>query len=165
LTKQFWNGVIFLLIAIILIGVVIIWSKYTPAQPIEISISPTQKFQGEVYVGGAVTNPGIYPVREGDSLDDIIRAAGGTTDSADLTRLEIYIPIAGEPERTQKIDINRAEAWLLQALPGIGETRAQAIVEYRKKNGRFASIDDLTKVDGIGQATYDKIKHLITVAD
>jgi len=165
LTKKFWNGVIFLLIAVILTSGIIVWSKYTPAQPIEISISPTQKFQGEVYVGGAVTNPGIYPVREGDSLDDIISAAGGISDNAHPNRLEIYIPEAGELESPQKIDINRAEAWLLQALPGIGETRAQAIVEYRKKNGRFASIDDLTKVDGIGQATYDKIKHLITVAD
>ncbi len=68
-------------------------------------------------------------------------------------------------ESPQKIDINRAEAWLLQALPGIGETRAQAIIDYRRQNGPFQSINELTKVSGIGAATLDSIKDLITVTD
>jgi len=54
---------------------------------------------------------------------------------------------------------------LLEALPGIGETRAQAIIDYRQQNGPFHNINELTKVEGIGIATYEKIKHLISVAD
>ena len=60
---------------------------------------------------------------------------------------------------------NRAGAWLLAVLPGIGEVRAQAIVDYRLKNGPFLSIRELTRVEGIGTATYEDIKDLITVTD
>jgi len=50
-------------------------------------------------------------------------------------------------------------------LPGIGEVRAQAIIDYRRQNGPFHNISELTKVEGIGTATYEQIKQLITVAD
>ncbi|MDO8568153.1 MAG: ComEA family DNA-binding protein [Dehalococcoidales bacterium] len=65
--------------------------------------------------------------------------------------------------QSQKINLNRADAWLLAALPDIGQTRAQAIVNYRQKNGPFRSTNELLKVEGIGTAIYDKIKDLITV--
>ena len=65
----------------------------------------------------------------------------------------------------QKINLNRAEAWLLEALPEIGESRAQAIIDYREQNGPFHNINELIKVEGIGTATYEKIKDRITVAD
>lgn len=162
---KYWTPIIIILVAITAIGCIVAWSKYTGNQPVEISIPPAQELQGEIYIGGAVNNPGFYSLRAGDSLEDIIQAAGGTTDSADLSRLELYIPQNGEEPLPQKIDLNRAEAWLLEALPGIGETRAQAIIDYRQQNGRFHSIDELTKVEGIGTATYEQIKHLITVAD
>jgi len=68
-------------------------------------------------------------------------------------------------ELPQKIDINRAEAWLLEALPGIGESKAQAIIAYRQQNGRFKHIIEITEVEGIGPATYEEIKELITVGD
>ena len=55
--------------------------------------------------------------------------------------------------------------WLLEALPGIGETRAQAIVDYRNENGPFKRIEDLLQVKGIGEGTLDKIKDYITVSD
>ena len=70
-----------------------------------------------------------------------------------------------ETQSSQKIDINRAEAWLLEALPGIGQTRAQAIVDYRNENGPFKRIKDLLKVEGIGQGTLDGIEGFITVSD
>jgi len=98
-------------------------------------------------------------------MDTLIQAAGETSDGADLSKLRLYIPQAGEKEQPQKIDLNRAEAWLLQALPGIGETRAQAVINYRQQKGWFHNINELTKVEGVGTATYEKIKHLITVAD
>ncbi|GAH27253.1 unnamed protein product, partial [marine sediment metagenome] len=100
------------------------------------------------YIGGAVNNPGFYPLKAGDSIDDVIRAAGGTSVKTDASRLKLYIPEVGKEEPPQKVNLNRAEAWLLQALPGIGETRAQAIINYRQQNGQFDNINELTKVEG-----------------
>jgi comEA protein len=86
--------------------------------------------------------------------------------------IEISLPPAPEPnsqpnppDQPQKIDINRAEAWLLEALPGIGESKAQAIIAYRQQNGGFHSITEITRVEGIGPAIYEEIKDLITVGD
>jgi competence protein ComEA len=118
-----------------------------------------------MYIGGAVYAPGWYPLQPGDSIEALIRAAGGNTNSANLSGLELYIPLAGGKEGPQKIDINRAEAWLLEALPGIGETLAQRIIDYRQQNGPFNNTADLLKVPGIGTTTYDRIKDLITVGD
>ena len=165
MSNKYWTLSIILLIAIIAIGSLVTWSRYSRSQPIEISIPPAQELQGDIYIDGSVNNPGFYPLKAGDSLDDIIRAAGGASANADLNQLKFYIPGVGEEERPQKIDLNRAEAWLLQALPGIGEVKAQAIINYRQQNGRFGNINELTKVEGIGTATYERIKHLITVAD
>jgi competence protein ComEA len=120
---------------------------------------------GEIYVSGAVNNPGIYNLRAEDSIVDIIQAAGGITNSAEPGYIELYVPEAGESDSPQKIDINRAEEWLLEALPGIGEVRAQAIIDYRYQNGSFRHINELTKVEGIGITTYEQIKHLITVTN
>ena len=159
-----WTLIIILLVAIIAIGGIVTWSRYSRSQPIVVSIAPGQELQGEIYIGGAVNKPGFYPLKAGDSLEDIIRDAG-VTDSADLSRLKLHIPTVGEEEQPQKVNLNRAEAWLLEALPGIGEIRAQAILDYRHKNGRFHNINELLKVEGIGATTCEKIKHLITVAD
>ena len=163
--NKYWALIIIFLVVIIVIGGIVFWSRYSSSQPIEISISSEQEWQGRVYIGGAINNPGFYPVKAEDSLQDIIQAAGGTTSTADLSSLKIYIPEIGEEIQPQKIDLNRAEAWLLEALPGIGEVRAQAIIDYRHRNGPFNNIKELTKVEGIGITTYEQIKHLITVAD
>ena len=164
-STKYWTPIIIILVAIIAIGGIVAWSKYRGSQPIEISIPPSQELQGEIYIGGAVNNPGFYSLKAGDRIADIIQAAGGTTDSADLSSLKLYIPQTEEEQQPQKIDLNRAEAWLLQALPGIGETRAQAIIDYRNQNGTFRNIKELLKVKGIGVTTYEQIKHLVTVAD
>jgi len=160
-----WTLVVLLLVAIIAAGSIVIWSRCSRSQAIEISIVPDRELQGEIYVGGEVNNPGFYPLEAGDSVADIIRAAGGTTDNADLNRLKLHVPEVQEGEPPQKININRAEAWLLEALPGIGEVRAKAIIDYRRQNGPFHNINELVEVEGIGTATYERIKHLITVAD
>ena len=162
---MYWTLIIILLVAIITVGGTVAWARYSPGHPIEISILPTEELQGEIYIGGAISNPGFYPFTSEDSLEAIIQAGGGITGSADLSQLELYIPQAGEKEQAQQIDLNRAEAWLLEALPGIGEVRAQAIIDYRELNGLFSNINELTKVTGIGTTTYEQIKHLITVAD
>lgn len=155
---------IVLLLAIIITGSVVAWSKYQPSQPLEISLKPETVLSGEVYVGGGVNNPGFYPMTSEDRLQDVVQSAGGMTADADPGQFRLYISLQ-EAESPQKVDINSAEAWLLQALPGIGETRAQAIIDYRQKHGRFRSTGELMQVEGIGAAVYEKIKPLITVAE
>ena len=164
--SKYWTLLIILLIATITIGGVVAWSRYRGSQPREISIStpPSQEQLNEIYIGGAVNNPGFYPLTAGDSVEALTQAAGGTT-SADLSRIKLYIPELGEEEAPQKVDLNRAEAWLLEALPGIGEGKAKAIIAYREQNGPFQNIGELIKVKGIGTTIYEQIKHLITVAD
>ncbi len=156
---------VFLVIAVIAGGVMLALN-HSRNRPVEIALSQTEppELSGEVYIGGAVANPGIYSVKKGDTLQDILLDAGIEPD-AGLSHIKIYIPTEGEEQPTQKIDINRAEPWLLQALPGIGETRAQAIVDYRSGNGPFKRIEDLLQVEGIGEGTFEKIKDYITVSD
>ncbi len=156
-----------LLVAITIISGMVAWSGCGKGQPIEISIPEpiTQEPVSQIYIGGAVTNPGFYPLAAGDNLEALIQAAGGLTDSADLSQLKLYIPQAGEESAPQKIDINRADAWLLEALPGIGEVRAQDILNYRNLNGPFSNTNELLKVKGIGTTTFEAIKALITVSD
>jgi len=165
--SKYWTLLIILLVAAITVGGIVAWSRYSGSQPIEIlqAKPPGQEQLNKIYIGGAVNNPGFYPLKAGDTIEALIQAAGGTVASADLSGLKLYIPEAGETEEPQKIDLNRAEAWLLEALPGIGETLAQRIVAYRQQNGPFQNINQLTKVEGIGAATYEQIKQLITVAD
>jgi len=135
------------------------------AQAKEITLTTrTPAFTGNIYIGGAVNNPGLYPLKQDDSLDDLIQAAGGLKDGADLNQVSLTIPDVSSSALPQRIDINRAEAWLLTALPGIGDTHARDIMAYREQNGPFRTVSDLLKVKGIGQATLDKIKDLITVS-
>ena len=163
--NRFWMLTAILLVAIIVIGGRLAWSRYSPGQPIEISMPPGQELSGRIYIGGNVTNPGFYPLTSRDSIEALIQAAGGTTSNVSPSGLELYVLEVGEEQGPQKIDINRAEVWLLKALPGIGETLAQRIVDYRQQNGPFRNTDELLKVDGIGTTTYEQINHLITVAD
>lgn len=116
-----------------------------------------------IYVGGSVNNPGFYPLKNTDSIEALVRAAGGIEDNEECFQVQLIIN-AGE-DNTQKIDINRAAAWLLQALPGIGNTRANAIIKYRIDNGGFKNINELLKVEGIGQDTFENIRSLVTVDD
>ncbi len=63
------------------------------------------------------------------------------------------------------IDINTASVELLETLPNIGQVRAAAVVSYRKENGGFQSVEDITNVSGIGPATYEAIRGLATACD
>ncbi len=116
-----------------------------------------------IYIGGSVSNPGFYPLKNTDSIETLVKSAGGIESGKECCQLQLIIN-KGE-ESAQKININRAEAWLLQALPGIGNTRANAIIIYRIDNGGFKNINELLKVEGIGQEIFDNIKNLVTVDD
>jgi competence protein ComEA len=148
-----------------LLALLIVLPACNSAPAVEITLTTrTSTFTGSIYIGGAVNNPGLYPLKQDDSLNDLIQAAGGLKADADISQVSLTIPDADSDSSPQRIDINRAEAWLLAALPGIGDTHARDIIAYREQNGPFRTITDLLKVKGIGQATLDKIKDLITVS-
>jgi len=146
-----------------------------------------------VDVGGAVANPGVHELRPGDRVVDAIRAAGGLTLDADRRRLNmamlltdgerIWIPTVGEDEPSvvmpeggstdssgaagiasgAPVDLNRADAAGLEALPGIGPSLAAAIIAYRTEKGPFTRVDELTKVPGIGQVKMEQLSKLVMV--
>jgi competence protein ComEA len=155
----------FLLIAAIAGGVMLA-VQHNRNQPVEIVLSQVEppELSGEIYIGGAVANPGIYSLEKGDTLSTLLSDASIEAD-ADLSRIKIYVPRQGEETSPQKIDVNRAEVWLLEALPSIGEVLAQRIVDYRGRNGPFRRIEDLLNVSGISSATFARIRDYITVSD
>ena len=163
---RFYLSITVLLLIAAIAGGITLAVQHSRNQPVEIALSQTEPPEqiGELYIGGAVANSGIYPWQEGDTIQALLLDTGVDPD-ADLSHIEIYVPREGEEQSPQKVDINRAEPWLLDALPGIGEVTAQAIVDYRNDNGLFQRIEDLLKVKGIGEATLDKIKDYITVSD
>ena len=163
--ERFGTLAVIILVAIIVIGGVFIWTRCTPARSIEISLPLDKELTDRIYIGGAVNNPGFYPLIGDDSLEALIQAAGGMSGSANISCLRLYVPSIGEEEGPQKVDINRADVRLLETLPGIGEVLAGRIIDYRQQNGLFLNTTELMKVAGIGAVTYEKIESLITVAD
>jgi len=163
--RFYWPATVFLFVAA-LVGGVMLAVRHGADRPVEVLISQSERQQlsGRLYVAGAVAVPGSYHWGGGDTIDALLLDAGITPD-ADLDRVELYVRRVGETRGVQRIDLNRAEAWLLEALPGIGEKKAEAIVAYRDEDGPFTSIEDLTRVSGIGEATLDKIRAYITVSD
>jgi len=163
-SEKFWLILTAILTVIIVVSSLIIWIK-SGKQPILIRKNAENQLAGQLYIYGAVTRPGIYPLKQGDKIEDLIHASGGLLPGADQAWLKLYVPDTDLQTEPQKIDINRAEAWLLEALPDIGATRAEAIIRYRQQNGPFHSIDEITGVPGISASTFEKIKQLITVSD
>jgi len=163
--------VIVLLIALILIGgAVLLYRQTSSPSSAEIIIFPPSP-EICVYVEGEVVNPGVYTLEQGDKVADAVEAAGGFTLDADQGSVNLAATLRdGEQihiyklgDIPQKININTAEAWLLESLPGIGETLAQRIVDYRIAHGYFQRIEDLKNVRDIGPAVFDKVKDKIAV--
>lgn len=137
----------------------------------------------KVYVTGEVKHPDVYELEENSIIKDAITLAGGVTENADLISInlakkltdgeEVIVPakenstsnstVSASNAKTGKININSATKEELMTLPGIGEVKANAIIDYRTKNGTFKSIHDIVNVSGIGEKTFEKIKDLITV--
>lgn len=69
----------------------------------------------------------------------------------------------GAASDQQRVNLNTADRELLKTLPGIGDAKADAIIQYRETNGPFTSIEDIQKISGIKSAVFDKIKDLITI--
>ncbi len=163
---RLWLFIVAFLLVSLVCGGIVLAVKESSHQLVEISLSSATppQYHGEIYIGGAVASPGFYPAKSDDTIDALIQATGPMPD-ADLSHIKIHVPKVGESHPPQKINLSRAEAWLLEALPGIGQGKAQAIVDYRTQHGPFHRIEDLLNVDGIGPSTLDKIRDLITVED
>lgn len=164
--EKYWLIIICFLLVSLIAGGIILVVRQNSHRPVEISLSqgaPLQ-YDGDIYIGGAVANPGLYPLRQGDTIESLVQTAGLVSD-ADTGKIEIYVPKTGELSQSQRIDLNRAEVWLLDALPGIGPGRAQAIVDYRNQKGPFHRVEDLLNIEGIGESTLDRIRDYITVED
>lgn len=154
-----------------------------------------------VHVSGEVKEPGIVKLKEGERIADAIEKAGGATDDADLSKLnlayvledgvKVRIPKKNEGENageyvseesgeeviqegsveaeentqttSKVVNINKANQEELMTLPGIGESTAQKIIDYRKENGNFQTIEDIKNVSGIGDSKFNQIKSQIKV--
>ena len=152
-----------------------------------------------VHITGAVKKSGIVKLKDGARIYDAIEMAGGSTDDADLSKInlayvledgqKVYIPKIGEINQenaeeeyitfeygnnkniiqdynkggNEKVNINTANQTELETLPGIGTATAEKIIDYRNKNGKFSSIEDIQNVKGIGNANYENIKESICV--
>ena len=132
-------------------------------------------------ISGCVEKPGVYEVEEGTRIFQLIEKAGGLTKDADIEGLnraeivsdgqKIIIYAKGESQESEntgvsssgKININTADASQLQTISGVGPVTAEKIIEYRKANGKFSSIEDIKNVSGIGDKTFEKIRENITI--
>ncbi|MDE6208963.1 MAG: helix-hairpin-helix domain-containing protein [Lachnospiraceae bacterium] len=132
-----------------------------------------------VYITGCISVPGVYEVPKDSRIVSVVEAAGGLLEEAD-TRLvnmakevsdgehihiySIYDEVEDESDRySDLININTATKSELMTLKGIGETRAESIIEYRDKCGGFNSIEDIMLVSGIKESAFEKIKDYICV--
>jgi competence protein ComEA len=145
--------------------IILIGTANRQPPPLEITLPVSIHTEGSIYIGGNVSNPGYYPYAANDTVAALLAAAGGTTLPGDTPELILKVSSPIAAENLQLININRAETWLLEALPGIGEIKARAIIDYRMKHGQFTSITAITEVPGISRAIYEDIKPCITVAD
>jgi competence protein ComEA len=144
-----------------------------------------------VDVVGKVRRPGVYRLGVGSRVDDALRAAGGALHAVDLSSLnrarkltdgeQIAVGVlgataaggpsmpagpagsAGSTPGSAPVDLNTASLEQLDGLPGVGPVLAQRIVDWRTAHGRFASVDQLREVSGIGPSKFDDIRGLVTV--
>ena len=137
-----------------------------------------------VDIKGEVKKPGVYQMKVGDRVKDAIDAAGGLTAEADSQKVNlaqrvedqmvIVVPKVGEEaeaipagatskevSKEGKVNINTATVEELKTLKGVGEKKAEAIIEYRKKNGSFKTKEDLMKVRGIGKKLFESFEERI----
>ncbi len=145
----------------------------------------------EIYVdiGGQVKKPGVYPVKEGTRIFEVIEQVGGFTEQAEISSVnqaetvtdgqKIWIPseeeagaaalgpgdaaVSGGKRADGKININTADSGTLQEIPGVGPVTAEKIIAYRTSQGKFSSIEEIKNVSGIGEKTFEKMKDKITV--
>ena len=174
-------GLVAAIVLVLSVFIVIRGNTQSGAAP---EIVPVTIAEPEIFVDvtGAVNKPGVYTLTGKSRVIDAIKAAGDSAPGADLSTInlarvlndgeQIYVDslvMNSSGQRVSKktpsgpININRATARQLDALDGIGPVIAARIVEYRKINGSFLSVDDLQKVSGIGAAKFAQIKSKVRI--
>jgi competence protein ComEA len=142
-----------------------------------------------VQVAGAVQQPGVYSLARDSRVQDAIQAAGGLTQAADASQVNlaakvkdgerIIVPKVGEvpaalPTAASRavtvdatpsspVNLNTATLDELQTLPGVGPSKAAAIVAYREAHNGFKTVDEIQEVPGFGPATFERLKDMLTV--
>ena len=136
-----------------------------------------------LHILGAVAKPGLYLLTDGDRAVDLVAAAGGFTDTADQSGLNLARPLVdgeqivvpnigdvptagaalGVATAGGKVNINTADETALETLPRVGPAMAKRIIDWRTKNGRFSALEDLMSVTGVGEKTFDSLKDLVTL--
>ncbi|MCI6859401.1 MAG: helix-hairpin-helix domain-containing protein [Eubacterium sp.] len=135
-----------------------------------------------VHVCGCVKHPGLYRLPDGARAQEAVEAAGGFTKKADQTAwnlaeilqdgTQMKIPSrkesrsdeeSSDSDKNGRININTASKEQLMTLPGIGASRADAVIACREEKGSFTAIEDIKDTEGIGQGIFNRIKDFITV--
>lgn len=164
--EKFWFPLATALLLAFLLGLFL----FLQQQPLRHALEITQRGSPvneelSLYIEGAVDRPGWYNFSREDSLEKALRSAGINPEFADTSKIKIFVSPLQDGRETayQKININSASPALLQSLPRIGPALADRIIQHRNEKGPFKSVEELTRVRGIGKSTLDKIRDLITV--
>ncbi|ASS37990.1 ComEA family DNA-binding protein [Mogibacterium pumilum] len=178
------------LVLVILIGAIGIHIRSNNTDTIKLNRAEKVKAKDQseaadefyIDISGAVNSPGVYKVKKKTRVFELIEKAGGLKDDANLDAInqaefvqdgqKVVIPSNGGGDIGKDTDdntinvgiinINLADKSKLMELPGVGDAIAQRIIDYRKDH-RFSKIEDLKQVKGIGEATFEKLKNMITV--
>ena len=190
-------GIIVLLLLLALTGCgkteAVFYGSGTEELPVEAGTEQTEQIEQTekskdtkrsvwVYVCGSVNHPGVYELSEGSRITDAIEAAGGMTEEAADTYLnlaetlsdgqKIEVPSqeeaevlteAGKTGAAGLVNLNRATEEELMTLSGIGASKAKEIIRYRETKGGFGKPEDLMKIPGIKEGVFHKIRDQITV--
>lgn len=148
---------------------------------------PTEEPVLIAHVAGQVRRPGIVRLAPGSRVIDALESAGGPSDEADLTAVnlarpvvdgeQVYVPLPGElppaaargggggadPAPGGVIDLNTADEQALDMLPGVGPVLAERILAWRTEHGQFTSVDELAEVSGIGEAMLARLRDKVSV--
>lgn len=178
---RLWGVVLWVLVGCVILAILVgsillLTHNLTAKDPVEIELPAASTRNIELYLSGAVACEGIYICDDTYSLSEVIRQAGGLlVNDDDTVKVRVRVLASGEDPLPieedevitgpSKININTASFTTLQTLTGIGPVKAQAIVDYRTEHGLFHSVDDLTRVPGIGPITLENVRDQITVID
>lgn len=135
------------------------------------------------HITGEIKKPGVYKMKAGTRMDDLVKEAGGLTDDADIDQINLSEKLVDEERiivpsksgsseegitsaaidaKTKKININKASLSELMTLPGVGEKTAQKFIDYREQK-KFKKIEDVMNIEGIGENKFKNIKDYISV--
>ena len=176
--KAFTNTILGILIGILLAGVIWLTARQPSGDAIPLRSPPTPA-PISIYITGSVVSPGLYDLPKGSRVINAIDTAGGFLPIADKDQVNLAALLEDGAKinvetrsfsntgggSTDRVNINTANLEELDSLPGIGPSTAQAIIDYRRQFGNFQRPDEITNVSGIGSATYNRIKDLVTTGN